>query len=188
MSENSEPKIVADDVVVTMEYTLTVDGEVVDSSEDNDPIEFLQGYGAIIPGLEKEIYGMAVGESKSVNVNPAEGYGDFDSEAIVDMQKSEFPEDIPMKEGVELQMIDEDGEELVAVIVEVGDKTVKLDFNHPLAGKELHFDVKITGLRTPTEEELEHGHVHFEDEEFDDEFDFDEDEDEDENGGNNHHH
>jgi len=160
MSENNELTLVADDLVVIMDYKLTVDGEVVDSSEDEGPIEFLQGHGNIIPGLEAHLGGLAVGESLQVTVAAKDGYGEFDSEQVVDVPLDEFPEEICVEPGVELEMQDQDGDTLFARIVSVGKSRVKLDFNHPLAGKELTFDVTILGLRAPTSEELEHGHVH----------------------------
>lgn len=160
MDTNNEPKIIADNVVVSLDYTLTVDGEVVDTSEGDEPIEFIQGMGHIIPGLEKALYGMAPGDAKKVTVAAKDGYGDFDKEAVMDVARSEFPPDIPLKPGIELQMKDQDGETVHAQIVRVDKETVKLDFNHPLAGKVLNFDVKVVELRSATTEELEHGHVH----------------------------
>ena len=160
MTEKSEPNLVADDVVVTMEYILTVDGEIVDSSKEDGPIQFLQGHGNIIPGLESHLGGLAVGESLQVLVAATDAYGDYDSEQIVDIPLDEFPEEICIEPGVELEMKDQDGDQLFARIVSVGKSRAKLDFNHPLAGKELTFDVTIVGLRPPTPEELEHGHVH----------------------------
>jgi FKBP-type peptidyl-prolyl cis-trans isomerase SlyD len=160
LSANSEFSKVEKDLVVSMEYTLTVDGEVLDSSEEDGPIEFIQGKGNIIAGLEKELTGMKVGESKTVKVSPQEGYGEYDPEAVEEVPLSDFPRDIPLETGVELSVEDEDGEAMSAVILEVGKDDVTLDFNHPLAGKELIFNVKIASLRAATEEELEHGHVH----------------------------
>lgn len=160
MSENSEMTQVADDLVVTMDYSLTVDGEIVDSSEDDGPIEFLHGYGNIIPGLEAHLGGLAIGESLQVTVAAKDAYGEFDPEQVVDVPLDEFPEEICVEPGVELEMKDEDGDMLFARIVSVGKSRAKLDFNHPLAGKELAFDVTIVALRLPTPEELDHGHVH----------------------------
>ncbi len=160
MSEKINPQLVADDLVVTMDYILTVDGEIVDSSEEDGPIQFLQGYGNIIPGLEAHLGGLAVGESLQVSVGAKDAYGEFDPEQIVDIPLDEFPEEICVEPGVELEMKDQDDDMLFARIVSVGKSRAKLDFNHPLAGKELIFDVKIVALRQPTPEELEHGHVH----------------------------
>jgi len=160
MSENSELTHVADDLVVTMDYSLTVEGEIVDSSEEDGPIEFLHGYGNIIPGLEAHLGGLAIGESLQVTVAAKDAYGEFDPEQVVDVPLDEFPEEICVEPGVELEMKDQDGDMLFARILSVGKSRAKLDFNHPLAGKELTFDVTIIGLRPPTPEELEHGHVH----------------------------
>ena len=143
-----------------MDYTLRVDGEILDSSSGHEPLEFLQGAGNILPGLEQELYGMAIGESKLVIVQPEEGYGVIDSEAFVEVPREQFPSDIPMEEGIEIQVTDENGTPMNARIDSISDDAITLDFNHPLAGKELHFDTKIVGLRDATDEENEHGHVH----------------------------
>lgn len=143
-----------------MEYTLHVDGQLVDSSEGRAPLEFLQGAGNIIPGLEEELYGMELGESKNVIVSAEDGYGELDPDAFVDVPRAQFPAEIPLEPGIELQVRDDTGRVLLARIDRVDDQSVRLDFNHPLAGKELNFQVKIVGLRDATEEELEHGHVH----------------------------
>jgi len=160
MHKNSELNRVADDLVVTMDYILTVNGEIVDSSEEDGPIQFLQGFGNIISGLEAHLGGLTVGESLQVNVGAKDAYGEFDPEQIVDIPLDEFPEEICVEPGVELEMKDQDDDMLFARIVSVGKSRAKLDFNHPLAGKQLIFDVKIVALRQPTPEELEHGHVH----------------------------
>jgi FKBP-type peptidyl-prolyl cis-trans isomerase SlyD len=152
--------MVADDVVVSMDYILTVEGKTVDSSTGAEPIQFIQGKGQIVPGLEIALYGMAVGESKQVSVAPAEGYGDEDPQAIAEVPSKEFPSEIPLMQGVELQIKNSDGEVLQAYVEAVQGDMVRLNFNHPLAGKELLFDVTIAALRHPTPEELDHGHVH----------------------------
>lgn len=177
MDENRKPTVVADDVVVSLEYTLTVNGEIVDSTEGIEPISFLQGYENIIPGLERELYGLKVGDEKKVFVPAKDAYGDIDPEAVVDVPRKDIPKDIPVKPGVELQVTNEDGELLDAVIVTVSKETVRLDFNHSLAGKDLNFAVKVVDLREAEPEELEHGHVHGDDfDEEDDEY-YDEDDD-----------
>lgn len=163
MSTTQEPRVVADGQVVSLEYTLTVDGEVIDTSETHGPIEFIQGMGNIIPGLENELYGMGVGESKSVVVPPEEGYGEIDPDAFQDFPRTDFPPTIPLEPGIALRLQDGSGNVHMAVIDSVSEDTVRLDFNHPLAGKELHFQVKVVGLRDASEEELLHGHVHGED-------------------------
>ncbi|HMN61167.1 MAG TPA: peptidylprolyl isomerase [Anaerolinea sp.] len=167
MSKN--PDVVADDVVVSLEYTLTVDGEVVDSTEGDDPIEFLQGHENIIPGLEQQLYGLKVGDKKQVSVLAKDAYGEIDPDAVVEVPRRDIPKDIPIKLGVELTVKNEDGELLDARITSIAKETVQLDFNHPLAGKDLNFDVTVVGLRAAEAEELEHGHVHGEDFDEDDE-------------------
>jgi FKBP-type peptidyl-prolyl cis-trans isomerase SlyD len=156
----SDALIVKDGQVVSMEYTLTVEDEVVDSSEGDAPLEFLQGGGNIIPGLERAIYGMSVGDSKSVVIQPEDAYGEFDDDAFASVPRADFPKDVPLEEGAELNVTDTDGKEATAYIHSYDDDSVRLDFNHPLAGAKLHFDVKIVGLRGATPEELAHGHVH----------------------------
>lgn len=151
---------VQDGVVVSMDYKLTVDGEVLDSSDQGGPLQFLAGYGNIIPGLEREMMGMKIGDSKDVTVKPEDGYGEFDDDAFMDVPRGEFPADLKLEEGMELHVTDEDGQHQAAYVAKYDDKTVQLDFNHPLAGAELHFSVKVVSLRDPTEEELDHGHVH----------------------------
>ena len=151
---------VQDGQVVSMEYTLKVDGEVLDTSEGVGPLQFLAGYDNIVPGLEREMIGMKIGESKDVVVTPEDGYGEFDDEAFMDLPRSELPNDMEIEEGVELSVTDEDGKHQYARIESLTDESVRLDFNHPLAGAELHFSVKVIALREPTKEELDHGHVH----------------------------
>ena len=150
---------VTDGQVVSMQYTLRVDGKVVDSSEGGDPLEYLHGAANIIPGLEREIEGMGVGESKTVIVSAADGYGEVNEEAFIEAPISEFPKDMPLKPGVEMELTAPDGEPMYARIESVEGENVVLNMNHPLAGAELHFDVKVVGLRDATEEELDHGHA-----------------------------
>ena len=147
-------------LVVTMEYALQVDGKVVDSSEGQEPLEFLAGASNIITGLEREMIGMKIGESRDVVISPEDGYGEMDEEDYMDVPRSEFPEEMPIRPGVEMEMSDDDGNPMYVRIDSVDGDTVTLNFNHPLAGKELHFNMKVVGLRPATKEELEHGHAH----------------------------
>lgn len=163
MSNEKEKLEITDGMVVDLNYTLKVDKQVVDSSEGAEPIKFIQGEGHIIEGLEKELYGMKIGDDKNVVVSPENGYGNLKEEAIIDVPKDEFPEEIPLKPGTELKVQNQAGETMNARIAAVQQDSVRLDFNHPLAGKELHFQVSVNDLREATEEEKEHGHVHGED-------------------------
>ena len=158
--------IIKDDMVVGLDYTLRLDdGEILDSSDGRDPLEFLQGHGQIVPGLEQALYGMAVGDEKQVTVAPAEGYGDLDSEALEMVPNDVFPPDLELTEGMRLHMRDQSGQVLRAFVAEIHPDGVLLDFNHPLAGETLFFDVKIASLRPATQEELAHGHAHDEEHE-----------------------
>ncbi|MBT3389704.1 MAG: peptidylprolyl isomerase [Chloroflexi bacterium] len=158
----NQQQMVQDNLVVSMEYTLSVDGEIVASADSNDPIQFIQGMGNIIPGLEREINGMTIGESKNITLTPEDGYGEYDDEAFAEVPRDEIPDNVPLEIGTAIEMEDEEGNYLEAVIDEIADDYVVLDFNHPLAGQELHFAIKVIALRDATEEELEHQHVHFE--------------------------
>ncbi len=193
MNTENKPDVISENIVVTLDYELTVDGEIVDSSEEGEPIIFLQGAGQVIPGLEKALNGMKVGDTKKVVVPAVDAYGELDEDAIVEVPRDEFPADFPLEIGLEISVQmdeeedsdedfddEEDDDMMEAVIDAFNDETVTLNFNHPLAGKVLTFDVKVVELRFATEEEIEHGHVHGDDLEFyfDDE-DFEED---------NHHH
>ncbi len=151
---------VDDGKVVSMHYTLQVDGKVVDSSEGGEPLQFIQGMGHIIPGLEHELYDMKVGQSKNVTVQPKDGYGETDENAFMDVPREAFPKNVPLEKGTELELRDQSGHPVYARIDQVSDKNIRLDMNHPLAGKELHFDVTIASVRPATDEEVSHGHVH----------------------------
>ena len=155
----------SDNIVVSMAYVLRTDeGQVLDQSGDDAPLEYIQGGGQIVPGLEKEIYGMNIGDEKDVKVNPGEGYGEHDPDDVVEVDRSNFPETVDLSIGKPLKMKDsESGESFRAYVVASDPESVTLDFNHPLAGKTLNFTVKIVDLREATEEELAHGHVHNED-------------------------
>ena len=158
----SDEVLVKDNVVVGMSYELTVNGELIDSSEniEGEVIAFIQGLGQIIPGLEKALYGMKVGDSKQVKVSPGDGYGEMDREDFVWVPRDDFPETIPLEEGTVFEMREEDGESHLACITELGEEQVRVNLNHPLAGKDLAFDITIVDVREATSEELEHGHVH----------------------------
>ena len=103
---------------------------------------------------------MAMGESKELVIPPKDGYGEEDPSAYTDIPGDEFPSEIPLEPGVELELKNTDGDILEASIVSVSEESVRLNFNHPLAGKILNFSVKVVELRFATQEELDHGHVH----------------------------
>jgi FKBP-type peptidyl-prolyl cis-trans isomerase SlyD len=157
----TDKQAVVDDLVVSLDYTLRLDdGEVIDTSANGEPLEFLQGHDQIIPGLQQALYGMIIGEEKDVVVPPAQGYGEVDPNAFQMMPLDAFPPDISLEPGMALELLTESGEPLLAFVAEVRSDNVLLDLNHPLAGKMLHFKAKIAGLRPATSEELAHGHAH----------------------------
>ena len=159
MSESKKLQKVAEQVVVKMAYRLTVDGEFVDSTEEGESLQFIQGYGSIISGLELAIGGMVLGETRNIRVQARDAYGEYDPEQIVPIPISEFPGDFDLEPGLELEMKDKDGDIVYARIVSVGKSRVKMDFNHPLAGKDLDFEITILDLRPATPKELEQGYV-----------------------------
>jgi FKBP-type peptidyl-prolyl cis-trans isomerase SlyD len=150
----SETATVEKGQVVAMDYRLTVGSEVVDQSGPGEPLRFIQGAGMIIPGLENALYGMAVGDAKDVVVAAGEAYGEFNPQAIVEVERSRFAPSTPLDPGRELQIRAQNGGILNGRIVEAGSEKVKIDFNHPLAGKELTFAVKIVALRAASSEEI----------------------------------
>jgi FKBP-type peptidyl-prolyl cis-trans isomerase SlyD len=152
---------VADGMVVGLDYTLRLDdGQEVEASADTEPLEFLQGKGQIIPGLEQALYGMAVGDEKSVVIKPVDGYGEEDPDAYHVVPRDTFPPELELSAGQRVRLRDQSGEILAAYVVENRPDGVLLDFNHPLAGETLHYDVKVSALRQATDDELSHGHVH----------------------------
>jgi FKBP-type peptidyl-prolyl cis-trans isomerase SlyD len=145
--------------VVSIEYTLTdEDGSVLDTSEGRAPLAYLHGAKNIVPGLEKAIDGKSVGDTIEVVVPPSEGYGDYDANAIRNVAVRKLPERKP-EAGAILQVQTPEGPRHVTVQSVRGDYA-KVDFNHPLAGKNLHFKVTVTEIREATAEEIEHGHAH----------------------------
>lgn len=142
----AQEKMVGDGSVVKMNYTLTVDGEVVDSSEGRGPLEYTHGTQQIIPGLEAALAGLKAGEKKSVAVEPKDGYGEEIPDAFKEVEKTMFPEGFEFKENIIIEMTSPEGASLPATITEVKENTVVLNFNHPLAGKTLNFDIEIVSV------------------------------------------
>lgn len=154
------PQRIDDDVVVELQYKLWADGELAEESEDDDPLVYLHGHDNIIPGLERELYGLSIGDEKEILVEPQDAYGEHDPENVEEVEREDLPLGFEPEEDMLLEVQDEDGNVYVAQVLEVTDDTVTLDFNHPMAGKQLRFEVRVTALRDATGEELEHGHVH----------------------------
>jgi FKBP-type peptidyl-prolyl cis-trans isomerase SlyD len=153
-------QIVQDNLVVTLDYELIFEEETLESTEEGEPIVFIQGLGQIIPGLESALYGLKVGDQKTVTIQPEDAYGEYDPESLQEVEIEEFSEEVPLDVGTFLDMKDDEDEVLSAQIIAADEETITLDFNHPLAGKTLTFKITVTNLRPPTDEELDHGHVH----------------------------
>ena len=132
---------------VSFDYTLTDDsGKVVDSSKGKEPMHYVHGKGQIIPGLEKELSGMAVGNEKKITVKPEEAYGPVNPAAFREIPKEQLPPEA-LKVGVMLMAQSSSGSGVPVRVHEIKDNTVVVDFNHPLAGKTLSFDGKITDIK-----------------------------------------
>lgn len=151
---------IANDVVVSIEYTLTDDqGTVIDSSVGGEPLTYLHGAGNIIPGLEGALEGKKVGDSFKVSVTPAEGYGEKDEGLLQVVPRGMFQGVDQVEVGMQFHAQTDHGMQVITVAGVEGDN-VTVDGNHPLAGQNLNFDVKVVDIRVATGEELEHGHVH----------------------------
>jgi peptidylprolyl isomerase len=118
------------------------DDRVFDSSTGGEPLEFTVGEGRVIPGFEQAVVGMQVGEKRTITIPPEQAYGPRDDEMIAEVERDKFPPDIAPEVGQQLQM-KQQGQTYIVTVAEVTDETVKLDANHPLAGKELIFDVEL---------------------------------------------
>ncbi len=132
---------------VRMNYTGTLnDGEMFDSSQGRDPLEFVVGSGQIIAGLDAAISGMAVGDKKDVNVPCAQAYGERNLDARQAIPRDQIPAEIPVEIGTQLQMQTPQGQAVPVTVAEVTETEVTLDANHPLAGQDLNFAIEIVGI------------------------------------------
>ena len=146
--------------VVTIEYTLKDEsGDLIESSEGQEPLTYIHGIGNIIPGLEASLEGKTAGDTLVVSVPPADAYGEWDQGKIIEVPKAQFSGVEDVQIGMQFGVHSSTGEQIVTV-TKVEEATVTVDANHPLAGKTLKFDVKVVGVREPTPDELDHGHVH----------------------------
>lgn len=151
--------------VPSVAYVLKVNDEIVDSADTSNPLVYLAGVGMMIPGFERELEGMEAGNEFGFSLTVEDSYGERIEEAVVPVPKEVFIVDGEMdaevvKVGNVLPMQDQEGRPMQGLIVEISDEAVTMDFNHPLAGKELHFTGTVVDVRIATQEEIEHGHVH----------------------------
>ncbi len=151
---------VAPHTVVTIAYTVTdEDGEVLDQADAADPLAYLHGTGALVPGLEAALTGRGPGDTVKVTLEPDDAYGLHDPDLVAVAQRSQFEEPDDLELGMQFELESEDGEDLVTVVAIDGDE-VTLDANHPLAGLTLTFDVRVLDVREATADEQSHGHAH----------------------------
>jgi FKBP-type peptidyl-prolyl cis-trans isomerase SlyD len=146
---------IIDNVYVAFDYKLTLDsGEEIDRSPDNQPAGFITGSGQLIPGLEKSLMGMTVGDKSKISVTPEDAYGQANPDLVEDVPRSHFPGEMELKPGMMFHSSGPNGM-VTASIKEIKDAdTVVIDLNHPLAGKTLHFDINVVEVRELTAEEL----------------------------------
>ena len=148
------------DSVVTFNYSLKDDdGALIDSSSADEPLAYLHGHGNLVPGLERELEGKGAHDKLSVKVTPADGYGDYSRELVQKVPRRSLKGIANVTVGMRLHAQTAEGPRAVTVTAVTGDM-VTLDGNHPLAGKNLNFDIEILDVRDATAEELAHGHVH----------------------------
>ncbi len=146
--------------VVSIHYTLTDDkGAELDSSRGGEPLQYLEGAGNIIPGLEREVAQMKTGDKKIVKVPAKDAYGEKRDDMMIEVPRTQFPADMQVKVGDRFRGGADAHAPMFTVLAVEGDK-VKLDGNHPLAGQNLNFDVEVTETRVATSEEVSHGHAH----------------------------
>jgi len=134
--------------IINVHYTgRLTDGTLFDSSEGREPLEFEVGSGMVIKGFDEGVTGMSVGEKKTVHISVADAYGEVDSSYLAVFNKAEIPSDIPYEIGMQLNMHqDGSGQVMPVAVVEVTDTTITLDANHPLAGKDLIFDLEVVAI------------------------------------------
>lgn len=147
--------------VYTINFTVkTSDGTVMDSTENHEPFSYVAGTDSVLPKLEEEVGNMLISSKKTVTMAPEDGYGSYVEEAVQVAKRENFPEDADLKPGMEFVATGPEGEQMPFHILKVDEEGVTIDFNHPLAGETLTFDVELLDVRPATPEELSHGHVH----------------------------
>lgn len=156
-------------IVVTLHYTLkkdSADGRLIEETIGSTPLSFIFGIGQMIPGFESNLLGKYEGDKYSFLLAPGEAYGDLNIDAIVEVPIANFKnsegiiDSDAIKAGAPIRMKNQDGKSFQGLVIESSDTSVKVDFNHPMAGQNLHFSGEVIAIRSATKEELDHGHVH----------------------------
>lgn len=148
--------------VVAVSYELEVEGKIADKAKAESPLEYIHGTGTLLPRFESELEGKQPGDSFEFTLSPEEGYGEYDEAYKVDVPKSAFEVDGKLREdllvpGYTIPMFNSEGQVVQGMIVEVKPESVSMDFNHPMAGKSLHFTGKVESVRDATDKELLEG-------------------------------
>lgn len=152
--------LIAENSVVTLNYTLKDDdGNIIDSAEDGS-FAYLHGAANIIPGLENALSGKQEGDSLSVTIEPAEGYGERNDNLTQVVSRDLFEGDNEIAVGMQFHAESPDGQPITVTIAHIEGNDITIDGNHPLAGVRLNFDVNVVSIREASTEEIEHGHVH----------------------------
>ncbi len=147
--------------VVAIDYTLSNDaGEVIDSSAGAETLVYLHGASNIIAGLENALAGKAVGDELEVSIEPEDAYGEYSAELITNLGREMFEGVEDLEVGMQFHASAPDGGMQIVTIRDVDGDQVTIDGNHPLAGQQLNFKVKVVSIRAASEEEIAHGHVH----------------------------
>jgi FKBP-type peptidyl-prolyl cis-trans isomerase SlyD len=153
--------VIADKKVVKLDYTLkNAAGEVLDTSDGQEPLSYIHGAHQIVPGLERELNGLAAGDSRDVVVPPEDGYGQPDPQGIFGVPRAAFPSGANLEVGESFLGEDDEGGAVPVRVIEVREDMIIVDANHPLAGQTLYFHVDVREVRDATLEELMHGHPH----------------------------
>jgi len=161
---------ISEDKAVTVTYYLTANKnnepeELVEQTTNDRPFVFLFGFGGVLPDFETNLSGKQKGDKFDFRIKAKEAYGVFEKDFIVKVDKQAFMvdgkfDDARVKVGEDIEMNDAEGNQLVGRVKEIADTYVEMDFNHPLAGSDLHFIGEVLDVREATQEELDHGHVH----------------------------
>ena len=152
---------VSEQKVVTMNYEVADDqGQLIDRSEEGGPLAYIHGNGQLIPGLETALEGRGKGDKVAVDVPPEQGYGERDEKGVQTVARNQFDDSVEIEVGMQFEAEDDDEGHQIVTVAAVDGENITLDTNHPLAGKNLRFEVEILDVREASAEELSHGHVH----------------------------
>ena len=152
---------ISEQKVVTMNYEVVDDqGQLIDRSEEGGPLAYIHGNGQLIPGLETALDGRGKGDKVAVDVPPEQGYGERDEEGVQTVARDQFDDSVEIEVGMQFEAEDDNEGHQIVTVAAVDGENITLDTNHPLAGKNLRFEVEILDVRDASAEELSHGHVH----------------------------